>query len=343
MDNRAMVNLIKAGCFDSLTNQDRETIMRKYIVSITKSKVEPKSKLTLINFNSIIKLDIIPQQFDFQKRLYNFRCYVFQQEFLVEKNKYILDDTARPFFESHCISKLVETKGYWYSSGDIIISKTQFDRWYNAQMENVKQWLTIPDTIKEFNLAQYNAYAMEVWSKYCKGSISRWEMDSLSFYYTGHELQYANKSKYNITDYNDIPVEPVIIDVIEKTKNNKTVYWDKYQLYKIVGTVLDKDATKHYITLLTTNGVCIVKFYEGQFGFYNKQISEKLENEDKKKVIEKSWFARGNRLLITGIRRGNTFYPKRYYDSMYQHTVCLIEDIAENGDLILKYEKERVK
>lgn len=347
IDTRAMINLVKSGCFDNLVGQSRDKIMRKFITLLTLSKVEAKSKLTLQNFNSVIELGIIPDKFDFQRRLYSFRKYIFQSENLIEKNKYLLDDVARPFFENQCAPSLTEGQCYWISvNGDIAVSKTKFDKWYDSQMIDIKSWLTDPQTLEDFNEAQYRAYADEIWGKYCLGNISKWEMDSLSFYYTEHELSGVNKVKYDITDYGDISPDPIIVDRVarskSKAKGSNTVYWDKYQLYKIVGTVLDKNANKHYITLLTTDGVVVVKFYEGSFNHYNKQLSKKNEGEDKKTIIEKSWFARGNKLLITGIRRGNMFLPKRYYDSIYQHTVCLILECLPNGDLELKFERERV-
>ena len=343
MDIRPTINLVKAGCFDRLVGKSRKEIMEDYLSALTKIKVEPKHKLTMQNFDSIIELNIIPPQYDFQRRLYNFRRYVFQKNNLVEKNKYVLDDTARPFFESYAMTHLIESQGYWYTpQGDIIVAKTRFDKWYEGQMINAKEWLADTETLEHYNKAQYQAYAMDIWNKYCNGTISKWEMDSLSFYYTEHELRHINKDKYTVTDWLNIPEDPIITDTIVRTKGEKKTHWDKYQLYKIVGTVLDKNASKHYITLLTVDGVVTVKFYDGAFVHYNKQLSRKNNGEDKKTVIEKSWFTRGNKLLITGIRRGSMFYPKRYFDSIYQHTVCLIEQVLNNGELQLKYERERV-
>ena len=83
--------------------------------------------------------------------------------------------------------------------------------------------------------------------------------------------------------------------------------------------------------------------YRGQksFTYYDKQISKKNPVDGKKTVIEKSWFQRGNLLLITGIRRGDMFFPKRYTDTIYQHTLRLIEKVNQDGSLSLKFERER--
>ena len=102
--------------------------------------------------------------------------------------------------------------------------------------------------------------------------------------------------------------------------------------------MLDKDKNKHRITLLTTSVVVTVKLYKGQFGFYDKQISE-LNEDGSKTVLEKSWFGRGNKLLITGYRREEQFVPKKYVDSAYKHTLQLITDIDKDGNLKLQSER----
>ena len=56
--------------------------------------------------------------------------------------------------------------------------------------------------------------------------------------------------------------------------------------------------------------------------------------------MKKSWFARGNKLLIAGFRRVKQFIPRVYYDTIYNHTVALITNIEENGDLTLRSERK---
>ena len=104
-----------------------------------------------------------------------------------------------------------------------------------------------------------------------------------------------------------------------------------------MGTVLDRDRNKHLVTLITPTGVVNVKFYSGQFSFYDKTISENT-SEGKKVVLEDGWFKRGNKLLVTGFRRGDQFKPKKYSNSIYKHTVQMIERI-EGDNLILRSER----
>ena len=344
---KPMVNLIKAGCFDALCKKDRVQIMRDYISKITVAKVTIKKSLSLSNFNAIVELGILPERFEFLKRLFYFKKYTFHKSKAIDcpgalfknnkpqKNVFLLDQPSQVFYETELMRCFRENADYCYTEEGLCVAKAEFEKWYKLQTQPLKEWINSPDTLKTFNNAQYTQYANEIWDKYCQGSISKWEMDSLSFYHSKHELADVNMGEYNLSNFDTIPEEPVVIEKKETPKGTK----EKYQLFKIAGTLLDKNATKHYITLLTTTGVVTVKFYDGAFVHYNKQISSINEETGKKNIVEKSWFTRGNKLLITGIRRGNTFYPKRYYDSIYQHTVCLIEEV--NGeDLVLKYERE---
>ena len=56
--------------------------------------------------------------------------------------------------------------------------------------------------------------------------------------------------------------------------------------------------------------------WKNQFAAWDKQISER-GIDGKKHVKEKSWFTRGNKLIITGIRRGDNFVPKKYKSTTY--------------------------
>ena len=99
--------------------------------------------------------------------------------------------------------------------------------------------------------------------------------------------------------------------------------------------MLDSDRNKHIVSLLTPeNEVVSVKFYAGAFFNYNKHI--KVVENGKSVTKENSWFTKGNKLLIVGYRSNDMFRPKKYKDSIYRHTVALVENIGNNGLLTLK-------
>lgn len=359
---KTVIYLIKAGSFDSVENRPRFDIMEDYVRWKVAHDIQPKTSLDMKNFASAVTLGILPSQFNFQYRINQFRAYIFDRSFQVDNallsayklpknNLFALDASANVFFENELIrffkEGLPSDKGamFTYIGDQTVVYKNKFEKWYKEQIEGMGQWLSSPQTLEIFNKAAADQAASEIRDKYCLGTIPDWEMDSLSFYYTAHALAHINASDYGVTQFSDIPEDPVVIGSNTKKVRNlatgeiKETVWDKFELYRICGTVLDKNKNKHSITLLTTDGVVTVKFYAGAFTNYDKQISEKDAASGKKSLIEKSWFTRGNKLLLTGIRRGETFFPKTYFDSIYKHSVCLITDVLPGGSLELQYER----
>ena len=90
------------------------------------------------------------------------------------------------------------------------------------------------------------------------------------------------------------------------------------------------------VTLLTTSGVVTIKIYGNQFSNYDKQISERGA-DGKKHITRRSEFSRGNKIVITGIRSGDSFIGKKYKNTPY-HMLETIETISEDG-LITTYSR----
>ena len=127
-----------------------------------------------------------------------------------------------------------------------------------------------------------------------------------------------------------MPEDPQIDTYFYNKKDNKKV--PLFKIKRIAGTVLDRDKAKKTVTLLTTSGVVTVKIFGAVFAIYDKQISEKGA-DGKKHVIEKSMFTRGNKVIITGIRRDDSFIAKKYSRTPY-HLVEQIIDVREDGSII---------
>lgn len=345
LETKCIVNLIKAGCFDELEpSLTRERLMRQYAIHLGYSKAGLKETLNMQNFPSIADLGIVPPAFDFERRLFFFRKYVFSKHNEIEKNVYLMDAEAKAFFDAELFRSFKEGEHYIISdSGDYALLKKSFDKYYKQALERLVFWVTNPSTVTVYNESALEKYVNCLFLKHGEGNQSKWEMDSLSFYHSKHELADLDVDSYGVSSWDEIPEEPVVESIETKTnKKGETTEFVKYRLYKIAGTVLDKNTNGHSIALLTPHGVATIKFYDGAFVHYNKQVSIVDPDSGKKKVIEKSWFDRGTKLLITGIRRGDTFFPKRYFDSVYQHTVCKIENVSEDGrHMELKNERER--
>lgn len=316
-----VVNLIKSGAFDCFGN--RIEIMREYI----NSAADKKKTINLRNMKMLIDFDLIPSEYNMQKRVYNFNKYLkkFKNDIY-----YNLDNIAYNFYSNNfSIDDLIlEEK----AESGFKIKQTVWDKKYQSHMDIIRPY--VKDN-KEYLLeAVNNKLFSDMWDKYCLGSISKWEMDSVSYYSHEHELIEVQDIYYDCCDFFKLPEEPEVDRVIDI--KGKTV--PLFKIHRIMGTVLDKDKNKKTLSLLTKTGVVTVKIYGAVFTNYDKQISEKNPVTGKKKVIEKSFFTRGNKIIVTGIRRGDNFIAKKYSRTPY-HLVELITNIGEDGTLITKSER----
>jgi len=334
----AVITLIKSGSFDELLNIDRINIMKLFIEKIS----SPLNELKMSNIETLKELNLLTKnQLEFELRLYKFRKYLYVNRFFVKQTGksdstkyYLLDNQfAEPFFFQHFETNMIEDKDYEYDeNGNILIKKGSLDREYNKLIKDFKEKIL---NNKELINAVNEKRFQDLWNEKVKGTISKWEMDALSFYYHEHELSHINKEKYLISTYEDLPRVPIVTEMYMWRGQERP----RFKLYRICGTVLDKNKTKHTVTLLTPTGITTIKLYKGQFGFYDKQISHTFEGDNKKTVLEKSWFSRGCKLLVTGYRRDDQFIPKKYIDSAYRHTLQLVKDIDDKGDLVLQTER----
>lgn len=337
LGDSAIIALIKAGCFDALENKDRFEIMKSFLARSCPSTATKRLSLIedLANANLLTE-----EQRSKELRFYRFREYIFNKKFLYEQRGkspntffYQLEEKfAQPFFEENFLKNMEREKDYyWTPEGLYAVKRGSFDKVYNEYMENFKNNVLGNTEIQE-KLRDY--WLKDLIETKAPGNISKWEMDTLSFYYHKHELADVDVQRYSISNFFSLPEEGIVagwytIRGVEKPR---------WLLTRIAGTVLDKDKNKHIVTLLTNYGVVPVKFYKGQFTFYDKQISS-VGDDGKKTVEEKSWFARGTKLLVTGYRRGSQFIPKKYKDSVFAHSLQLITKVQENGDLILRSQR----
>ena len=178
----------------------------------------------------------------------------------------------------------------------------------------------------------------EIIKKYASGTTDKWSMDSVCFYQDHHELEYADLLSLGVEDFWSLPEQPQIASSF-KAKDGHII--NLFKLTSIAGTVIDKDKLKSQITLLTTNGVVIVQAY-GVMQQYDKQISE-VGADGKKHIIERSWFQRGTKLIVNGMRRGeNIFVAKKYGKDPNKHHFILIKEINEDGSVELQTERTEV-
>ena len=310
-----ITNLIKSGAFDAIENKSREEIMKEYINSIA----EKKERLTLQNMQMLIDKDLIPEEMQFYAKLFLFNKFL---KSCKNSIYYQLNDAALNFITKYFDIDLVD-------NGQQIL-QTKWDTLYKKAMDPMRIYLKEHKTeiLNQLNQALYN----EVANKYANGNISKWEMESLSFYSHEHELQ---GFQHNFDDFFKLSDEPEIEYTFTPKNSNREI--KIYRIHTIIGTVIDKNKIKNTITLLTPTGVVSVKIYKNQYAIYDKQISQMMENGHKK-VLEKSWFARGTLLRIQGIRRDMNFIPKKTKSSIYP----IIMKIVGTEDGVLQYQEERL-
>ena len=315
-----VVNLIKSGAFDSFG--DRVQIMRQYIDSVS----DTKKRITLQNMKMLIDFGLIPEKFDMQRRVYNFNKYLKKLKW---QTYYALDDIAFNFYEKHFdMDNLIPSD---MSESGFLIKQTVWDKIYQGHMDKIRPW--VKENAGNLLEAVNERLTRDMWNKYCQGNLSKWEMDAVSFYSHDHELKNIRKDFYEITDFSDIPENPVVERILPIKGRQIPIF----KLYRIAGTILDKDKAKKTVTLLTTDGVVTVKIFGQVFTHYDKQISEKGA-DGKKHVIEKSWLSRGNKIIVTGIKQSDGFLAKKYNKTPY-HLVELITDVKEDGTLITRGER----
>ena len=317
-----MINLIKSGAFDGLYGGDRMKAMNTYIDLIA----DKKKRMTLQNLQMLINFGFIPDEYEFQCKVYNFNKYLKKMKF---DSYYGLDNIALNFYSNNFdmdllvpVSQPLFTANYMFQ-----IKQTDWDKIYKKQMDKIRPF--IKDN-NELLLNKVNwKLRQDLWDKYCQGNISQWEMDSISCYIHDHELKNLRNGFYGLSNFSELPNDP-IVDYTFPSKDGRKI--PMFKICRIAGTVLDRDKNKKTVTLLTNDSVVTVKIFGDAFTHYDKQISIRRA-DGTKKVIEKSYFSRGNKIIVTGIKKDETnFLAKKYTKTPYS-LVEKITYIREDGTI----------
>ena len=329
LNKTQMISLIKSGAFDSLEadwSRELDIPPRFAAMAYYLSKAcEPKTKLNLQNFNTLLQRNLVPDELEFERKVFEFNKYL-KANTKIGKY-YVFDDICNSFFLKNWDpdGKLEVINGY-----TCILQKT-WDNIYQKEMDGAREWLKKNQATV---LARLNEQLfMETWDKYAKGSLSSWEMESLCFYYHDHELANVDMRKYGISNFFMLTKEPEVEYFFKRNGVDLPVY----KTHKIIGTVISKNDNKSTVTLLTPAGVTTVKFTKEYYAKYKKQLSEKQE-DGTKKVTEKGWFKRGTMLMITGFRRDDMFVAKTYKNTA-THQIYKIELQNEGRDMALTHER----
>ena len=325
------IQLIKAGCFDEF-EPDRRVVMRQYFILSTPN-------VTSLAMNNIgqIKAAKVP----IPKSIigpYNFRKYVCNKQFkygnhpkFKSKTLYWLDQKALKYFENHCKSSMVEGVDYWFEDDRWVIVDKSLEKLLTPSIETLKAYINTPEFLDKFNKAR----AKQSMAESVDGlDVNRWSLDSCSFYSKQHEYADVDAVKYNITPFEQLPEEPVFI-----TQSFKGREWKQFSLSQIMGVVLARNDNNHIVTILDYHdNVVNVKFDGGLYAYMKQQISV-INPDGSKTVTDKSWFMRGQGLILTGYRYGDDFRIKNYSRSVFPYKVIRVDGINDDGSLELTTER----
>ena len=330
LNKTAMISLIKSGAFDETDGAWAKTVNpsapRRAIMAYYISKIcEPKKKLTLQNLSTLIQKNLIPDSLSLERQVFLLNKKLKNQK--EGKEYYLLKEDDFLFYEEH-----FSQDDLIIIDGENLLPQSKWDDIYSKMMNNIREWLK---ENQERVLTELNDLLFkECWDKYAAGTVSAWEMESMCFYYHEHELAKVNTSKYGISDFNKLPTVPKA----EKFFKRKGKEIPIYETTRIIGTVLGKNDVRSTVSILTTTGVVDVKFTKEYYANYNRQLSE-IQSDGTKKVIDKSWFTRGTKIMVTGYRIDDTFKAKSYSHTS-THQLYRIKDVTNDGqDIVLEHER----
>lgn len=316
-----VVNLIKCGAFNEIEHTtDIEKILRSYIASVA----DLKNKLTLQNVNMLIDNNLFPE-------VYQYKCEVYKLTKELRKNR----DSKRLWYCGDRLNISSDKVDIWrkifvdskIAVNDLIIDgeprkafdSQAWDKFYDVQMLTLKKYI---NEHQEELLVKLNKILFDTeFNKYCEGNRSRWELDSLNFYFSQHPLA---KVEPQITQKTEIVISR-IQDIVEDAQDGcfyiKGKVIPRMKLYTIAGTVLDRDKVKGLVTIQCPSGVINLKLYKDLYATF-VATSEEIEQD--------SFFEKGVHLLVTGIQRGATFVPKVYKNTGRKSILKI--NLDENGN-----------
>ena len=276
LKEKKIIVLIKTGCFDCF-NKDRHQLMINFVEKV----IPVKKSLSIVQLPTLREY---VQGFEYELKLYDF------------KNK-IMGKTKVPMTKEIQNEFIVDySKNVKYTINDkgLVIDEKDFKKFFDQKMTPLKEYLKSEEMCKLFARLKRR----ELWKEQCLGNTSSWEMEVYYGYFGKHELEIAPINDYfvleNFSEMGEVP--PVEKYNRRKRPDGTYTQVPVYKKTRIAGTVIAKDNIRHYVTLLTTDGVVNVKFSKDGYARYTAKYTN-----------DKSWFERGTILVVVGYRLGLDF------------------------------------
>ena len=330
-----IINLIKAGAFDELEKRPRRQIMESYLYSDVAVQVPLLKTLTTAQLEKCVQGKFLPSEYADQAKMIFFQKWIKAHNLTSTNNRwyYVLEDEdTLKFFNAYFKHKLTQESDFTVVSGSVTVKRPALDKLIEESVTPLKTWFKSPTATNAYRDYIIAEKLTALTDRVCAGSLGRWEMESLSCYYTEHELAHFDRIKYDISDFNAMPEEPIAIGY--RTDKTTGASIPVYRIQNIAGTVLKVDRMRRIVTILTTTGVVDVKFSYSAFALYSRQISVLCFRI--KKVIDGAWLARGEKLIIAGYRKDNMFTARRDYSDPSSRVVKRIVVTPAGGFEIIK-------
>lgn len=291
----AMLSLIKAGCFDKFG--DRYEVMVDYIKSVSKLK----DKLTVKDVESIIRSGAADIRTP-EVRIIRFRDYICNGTPLRNSGKgpatawykVSIEHNSSKFFEEYYLDNMVEDKDYVCMADGYEVKKGSMDK---VMKQLIGNFLENEEMLSKVNEIKWK-------ENYPTGNKLSWEIEAIGNYYDKHELDIINDDDYLITNFYELPEEPIISKENYRKYNGKI--YPRYEISRIAGTVIAVDKNKNTFILLTKDGPVQCKMFKGQFNNYTRVTD-----------TEENWITKGVMLFVLGYRTDDIFMCKSYNDSAF--------------------------
>lgn len=278
ISQKKVVQLIKSGIFQSFCHDTRENML-----AFVKHIVPKKDKLTITALNKIG--NSIPEKYKDFVKLYQIKKSL--------KNGLRIDSVLGQFFTNNV------PLDYNLEDEKIIIDQKEFNKYFNKNIEPLKEWLKTKEALD----IEVRIRRNEFWKQNCLGTVEQWFFETLNFFPYDHFLIKTDlDTMFDYKSFNELPATPQVKSLVGKNK------FPIYQTYEIAGSVVAKNNVKKTIDLLTPDGLAICKFGDELFSKYNKVIKNG-------NIKDGSWFEKGNNLILLGTRVGNEFRVKKVKDA----------------------------
>ena len=206
-----MVGLIKAGCFCGI---DKRAVRAQLIWFLNKRANDSfpvRDKITSVQLKKMMAAKAPLPGYENELRVYNFYAYIKQKQYDKEKKRYLLSERDVLAFWNRYFEPLMNlSKGdYTPIPEGYCVKPTAMDKAYKKLVEPLMNCLNSPEGAQKFADWERSLEVQRLGDKYgISESQSAWEMEQLSFYHSGHELQGVAAERYSIRDFSKLSETP---------------------------------------------------------------------------------------------------------------------------------------